>query len=100
MYMYVLFVLCLFVAHFGFEGEAVVLTTPVFWQLEHDLSQVWRQITQEMIQNYIRSMRQQCKVINTNGGTPKYQNDMNHLKAAFANMESRSTVTLPVIDNG
>ena len=42
-------------------------------QLQHDVNQIWRQITQPTIQNYIRSMRQRCRaVIDANGGHTRY----------------------------
>ena len=48
-------------------------------QLQHDVNQIWRQITQPTIQNYIRSMRQRCRaVIDANGGHTRYKKDMNH----------------------
>ena len=42
-------------------------------QLQHDINQIWRQITQPSIQNYIRSMRQRCRaVIDAIGGHTRY----------------------------
>ena len=42
-------------------------------QLQHDVNQIWRQITQPTIQNYIRPMRQRCRaVIDANGGHTRY----------------------------
>ena len=48
-------------------------------QLQHDVNQIWRQITQPTIQNYIRFMRQRCRaVIDANGGHTRYKKDINH----------------------
>ena len=42
-------------------------------QLQHDVNQIWRQITQPTIQNNIRSLRQRCRaVIDANGGHARY----------------------------
>ena len=42
-------------------------------QLQHDVNQIWRQITQPTILNYIPSMRQQCRaVIDENDGHTRY----------------------------
>ena len=42
-------------------------------QLQHDVNEIWRQITQPTILNYIRSMRQRCRaVIDANGGHTRY----------------------------
>ena len=48
-------------------------------QLQHDAIQIWREITQPTIQNYIRSMRQRCRaVIYANGGHARHKKDMDH----------------------
>ena len=42
-------------------------------RLQHAFNQIWRQITQPTIQNYICSMRQRCRaVIDANGGHTRY----------------------------
>ena len=60
-----------------FNENYVVETEPfgggTLAQLQHDVNQIWRQITQPTIQNYIRSMRQQYRaVIDANGGHTRY----------------------------
>ena len=42
-------------------------------QLQHDVNQIWRQITQPTNQNYICSMRQLCRAVtDANGGHTRY----------------------------